>query len=178
MNDILPESELSRDGLVKFLYQKHHEALLFFTVGWCKRFGFDVSYADDLLQEFYEAVLNNHTKIARGYSLHGIKFLFQVIKYDLLDLNRSKKSKERVEQIYALGIDATSDIHYLCAEEFHQQFFEQLKRLLSEEDCVVMSLYLQGYSYEEIGRKIKMNTNTVGVRIHRAKRTLQKHIVQ
>jgi len=121
MNDILPESELSRDSFVQFLYQKHHEALFFYTIGWCKRFKFDSSYADDLLQEFYETVLENHKKIAKGYALHGIKFLFQVIKYDLLDLNRSRKSMDRVEQVYALGIEATSDIHYLCTEDFNRQ---------------------------------------------------------
>jgi len=56
------------------------------------------------------------------------------------------------------------------------QFFKQLEKLLSKEDCKVMSLYLQGYTYEEIGQQIKMNTNTVGVRIHRAKLTLKKHL--
>jgi len=153
------------------LGRKHHDALLLFAIGWCKRFGLDRSYADDLVQEFYKAVLENHQKMARGYSLRGIKFLFQVIK-----LARSRKSKDRVEQVYALGIRTESDIHYLCTAAFHQQFFQQLKNILPTADCLLMCLYLEGYSYSEISKKLRLNTNTVGVRIHRAKLILKQQL--
>lgn len=176
MNENHSEEGLGRDGLVQFLYRKHHDALLLFAIGWCKRFGLDRSYADDLVQEFYKAVLENHQKMARGYSLRGIKFLFQVIKYDLIDLARSRKSKDRVEQVYALGIRTESDIHYLCTAAFHQQFFQQLKNILPTADCLLMCLYLEGYSYSEISKKLRLNTNTVGVRIHRAKLILKQQL--
>ena len=128
------------------------------------------------MQEFYKTVLENHQRIAKGYAQRGIKFLFQVIKFDLIDLSRSRKSKDRVEQVFAWGIQQTSDIHYLCTASFHEQFFEQLRQILPTEDAKIMCWYLQGFSYNELGKKLRMNPNTVGVRIHRAKKILRQHL--
>ena len=43
--------------LAERIHQEHHEVLYLHATGLCYRFNRDISYADDLLQEFYYQVM-------------------------------------------------------------------------------------------------------------------------
>ncbi len=168
--------EEDRDATVHFLYQNCHHALYLYATGLCKRFGIDISQADDLMQEFYLNVLRNHRPIIRGYFEKGIRYLYGVIKFDLFDFHRKQKSIRRIEEAYALGVRINFNIHYLTNDLFFEQFTDQLNLLLPEESCRLFKMYLQGYSYKEIQKRLKLNISTVGVKIHRIKKTLASHL--
>jgi len=164
---------LERDAAVQYLYEKYDSVLYNYTAGLCKRYKIPVSYAEDLMQEFYLSVLKNHQGIIKGYAARGIKFLFRVIKNDLFDFNRKKKSRLRLEEIYTIGVQLDVDLFYLAPEFFQAHFTDQLKRLLPKTDYDVFKLYLQGYSYQEIHQSLQLNTNTIGVKIFRSKKILR-----
>lgn len=166
---------LGRDAAVKYLHEKYDAVLFNYTAGLCRRYQIHVSQAEDLMQEFYLSVLKNHQAIIKGYLARGLKFLFRVIKNDLFDFNRKKKSRNRLEEIYTMGVSLEFDLFYLAPDLFHAQFTDQLKRLLPQADYGVFKLYLQGYSYREINKLLKLNENTIGVKIFRSKKLLRTY---
>lgn len=172
-----PPFREGRDAAVEYFYEQYDTVLFNYTAGLCRRYQIHVSQAEDLMQEFYLSVLKNHQAVIRGYLARGLKFLFRVIKNDLFDFNRKKKSRNRIEEIYALGVTLEFDLFYLAPDLFHAQFTDQLKRLLPPSDYAVFKLYLQGYSYREINQQLKFNENTIGVKIFRSKKLLRAHFL-
>lgn len=166
---------LERDAAVKYLYEKYDPILYNYTAGLCRRYKIHVSQAEDLMQEFYLSVLKNHHAIIQGYLARGIKFLLRVIKNDLFDFNRKQKSRNRLEEIYTLGVSVKYDLYYLAPDLFQANFTDQLKRLLPPSDYAVFKLYLQGYAYREISNLLKLNENTIGVKIFRSKKLLRNY---
>lgn len=164
---------LERDAVVQYLYDKYDTILYNYTAGLCKRYQVHVSQAEDLMQEFYLSVLKNHQAIWKGYLKRGRKFLYRVIKNDLFDLHRKKKSRSRLEEIYTIGAPLDFNLYYLAPELFQANFTDELKRLLPQIDYNVFKLYLQGYSYREIEDILQINQNTIGVKIHRSKKILR-----
>ena len=164
---------LDRDTTVQYLYEEYDSILYNYTVGLCKRYNIPIVQAEDLMQEFYLSVLKNHSGIIKGYLTRGMKFLFRVIKNDLFDYHRKKKSQQRLEEIYSMGVRLDFNLYYLAPDLFHANFTNQIKRLLPSTDYVVFKLYLQGYTYQEIQNQLQLNINTIGVKIFRAKKILR-----
>jgi len=164
---------LDRDATVQYLYEEYDSVLYNYTVGLCKRYNIPIAQAEDLMQEFYLSVLKNHLGIIKGYHARGIKFLFRVIKNDLFDYHRKKKSQLRLEEIYSMGVRLDFNLYYLAPDLFQANFTDQIKRLLPTTDYTVFKLYLQGYTYREIQNKLEINLNTIGVKIFRAKKILR-----
>lgn len=81
----------------------------------------------------------------------------------------------RMKEIFSIQPPPVGDVFSYCVEVHSERFMEDLCELLSEQDFKVMKLYIEGLSYEEIAGYLEMNINTVGVRIHRAKKTLAPH---
>lgn len=129
-------------------------------------------------REFYIAVLNRHEIAWKGYTERGVAYLCQMIRLDVLDQNRKDKSIARMKELFARQQAGEADIHSLCGEAYAQQFLEDISQLLSPENLRVMELYIDGYSYAEIGQQVGMNPKTVGVRIHRAKKVITAHFGQ
>lgn len=167
-----------RDALALFFYEQYHELLLAYAAGLCRRLGLDVSLADDLLQDFYAAVLNRHELAWKGYTERGVAYLFQMVRFDALDLRRKDKSIARMKELLASQAPVQADIYSLCGEAYAEQFLEGLGRLLSPENLSIMKLYVEGFSYAEIGQQLGMNPKTVGVRIHRAKKAVTEYFEQ
>ncbi len=165
---------LGRDATVSYIHQQYDTVLHNYTVGLCRRYHIPIVQAEDLMQEFYLSVLKNHHAMIKGYLVRGIRFFYRVIKNDVFDFNRKKKSRNRLEEIYTMGVNLDFDLFYLAADLFQVQFTDELSRLLSKPDYAVFKLYLQGYSYREIEQKLCLNQNTIGVKIFRSKKVLRK----
>lgn len=162
-------------SLALFFYEQYHGLLLAYATGLCRRFEMDNSFADDLLQDFYVAVLNRHEIAWKGYTERGVAYLCQMIRFDVLDQNRKDKSIARMKDLVARQQAGEANIHSLRGEAYAEQFLEDISQLLSPENLRVIELYIEGYSYAEIGQQLGMPTNTVGVRIHRAKKVITEH---
>lgn len=167
-----------RNALAIFFHEQYHELLLAYAAGLCRRFELDISLADDLLQDFYVSVLNRHELAWKGYTERGAAYLFQMVRFDVLDLKRKDKSIARMKKLFARQAPTEAGLHDLCGEAYAEQFAEDMGQVLSPENLRVMKLYIDGYSYAEIGQQLGMPTNTVGVRIHRAKKVITGHFGQ
>lgn len=165
---------LGRDATVKYIHQNYDTVLYNYTVGLCRRYDIPIVQSEDLMQEFYLSVLKNHGAMITGYLTRGIRFFFRVIKNDVFDYNRKKKSRTRLEEIYTMGVDLDFDLFYLAPDLFQASFTDELSRLLAKADYQVFKLYLQGYSYREIESKLSINQNTIGVKIFRSKKLLRQ----
>lgn len=175
MNKHLQSDATERNELVRIIHDAHHESLLFSAVGLCRRFKMDVFSANDLMQEFYYSVMARHDVVAKGYAAGGVSYLYKMLKNEVIDQGRKEKGFDRKEKMLAVDIPRPADIFSHCSEIHSEGFLEDMSRLLPDGDFQVMRLYIDGYSYEEIGESLDMNINTVGVRIHRAKKVLARH---
>lgn len=165
-----------RDDLVCVIHAEYHEALLFHAKGVCKRFGFDPSFANDLLQEVYMKVLLRPELIQEGLDKSGPSYLFTMIKRNCINLQRKGKSLDRLKEVFDHEAPRIADINHLCIQIHAENFLEDLQACLSEQDFEIMRRYINGYTYQEIGQEIGMNSSTVGVRIHRSRKMLVKHL--
>ena len=175
MNKFLLKKSSPRDQFVTYLHSRYHHNFLLFAHGICKRFGLDISYANDLVQEFYTAALVKHLTMKKGYEKGGLAYLMGVMKNDILDLVRKQKSTKRVEEIFCLKAPKISHLKDLCFDMDAEGFKEALARILTLDNCQIMIYYIEGYSYKEIAQAIDMNENTVATRIRRAKKTIANH---
>lgn len=175
MNEYTPFGESRRDDVVSLVHDQYHSSLEFYARGLCQRFNFD-SGADDVLQIFYIKVMEKSKMVQQGLEEKGYPYLCQMVKNICLDLDRKKKSQGRLKEGFKYQAQNFNSIHYLCAEIYTESFLDGLSRYLTQRDAAIMELYLRGFSYDEIGKKVKMGSSTVGVRIHRAKKILAKQI--
>ncbi len=165
----------ARDGFVCFIQERHHEQLLVYVQGLCRRFRHCISYADDAMQQYYLKVLQFYEATKAGYEAKGIRFLRVMVRNELLGMSRKRKSLARLGEIYHGALPKSTDALGWAAETYIAEFFEKIVPFLSGEDARIMRLYIEGYSHEEIGEELGMKPSTVGVRIHRAKKILAPH---
>jgi RNA polymerase sigma-70 factor (ECF subfamily) len=137
--------------------------------------------ADDLAQEiFLKAFL----------SLPGFRFqsefgtwLYQIAINHIRDfLRKHKKEKEnlRLDEIPEPGA-GEKDIDLTIAEsqerERRKSLLKQKLEEMPEKYRLILSLRdMQGLSYEEIGKILKLSPGTVDSRLHRARRLLRKKL--
>ena len=170
---IKSKSNTKRNAWLLGIHGKHHEALYLLTLSLCRRFGHDESFANDMMQEFYIEILHNYEKIVQRYNDAGIKYLIQIIKFNVLDWGRRKKTRIRLGEVLIQQLPNTNKISCLCFDDYTDTFLESLSKCLAETDFDIMKLYLSGYSYQEIGNMVGMKESSVGVRINRAKQKLR-----
>lgn len=173
MAEILTPAYSGRDEFVCFLYQRHYRVLLVYAAGLCRRYGFDQSNAKDFVQGCFLEAMNNWEKVAKRYEQYGVGTLCRIMEFNALDGKRKQKSNRGLEEFFAAQNSGTYDHSLELQAEQYRNLFPQL---LSEQDCEIMYLYLDGYSYEEIGEIVDMHASTVGVRIHRSKKILRKYL--
>lgn len=164
--------------MVRIIHEVHHESLLLFATGLCRRFEMDASFANDLLQEFYYSVITRYEIVAKGYAEKGLPYLCQMIKNEIIDQDRKVKGLERKKELFSMEIPRSADVFSHCFELQSEKFLEDMSILLPAQDFQIMKLYMDGHSYDEIGEFMEMIPSTVGVRIHRAKKTLGPHFDQ
>ncbi len=165
---------LNGNALALFFYENYHEPLFSYARNLCKRFGKDASFADDLLQEFYVSVLERSELAWKGYRSHGLAYLRQMIRFDLIDQQRKDKSAARMKKLLVKQVSEKTGIYACYGPAYIERFLEDISELLSADNLRLMKLYLEGYSYAEIGEKLDMNPKTVGVRIHRVKKMIKE----
>lgn len=167
----LPPPE--RNTFVEMLFREHHEALYPRAVSMCKQYREDPSLADDLIQSLYEKALTSYPCVRQGYELYGLGYLNRMLFNALNDVKRKKKSTKRLEEIYTLTISMVTSPYHLAAGFYFKRLEKQLGNILPSVEAAIMSFYLQGYSYQEIGELVEMPKNTVGIKIHRAKKAIK-----
>lgn len=153
-------------------------------------------------KEFLKAIGDHQGiiyKICRIYrdSREDQEDLFQEIVYQLWKSFPSFKRESRLSSwMYRVGLNTAMAIYRKSAlpTEYYEEIPESLVssgevaipereerlfsaiRLLSDSEKAVISLYLEEFSYQEIGEITGLSENNVGVRLNRIKHKLKKII--
>lgn len=176
MDNSLQSKGPTRNGFVCMIHEKYHKFLILFAYKLCAQFDCDPSLADDLLQDFYQKLLDNHEYIAEKFKGDNVSYLFRMIQNRMLDIKRKKSSTNNQDETFTNAQPQIGSIHSLCSEMYYDNFFQTLDKILSKPDSELMKLYIKGHSYKEIGEMLSLNPSTVGVKIYRAKKILITHL--
>ena len=107
-----------------------------------------------------------------GYRERGVGYFFTVLRNLLIEQGRKAKSMERLCKTLEADLPKAGNLYHFCVRAHSDEFKEDLRKYLNEKDYQIMALYIDGYSYDEIGELLGMTGNNVGVRISRIKRRL------
>ena len=139
----------------------HRYRGLLFTL--CSRFrhrGLDV---DDLIQEATIALWRNRERLLALGSVQQAALTWKIARNAVIDtLRRTGETEELPE-----GYDERDEDRSLMNE-----LREQISHL-EEHDRSIVTLQLEGYSYEEIGNQLGLSEKNVSVRLVRAKEKLR-----
>ncbi len=140
----------------------------------------DRDVADDLAQE---AFIKAYYALPRFQSRSGFgTWLYRIAINHVRDYLRKKSrmiqiSIEKIKESSILQEDKTMKEEKESTEEQRKQIVHQSIRSLPEKHQVILSLRdIQGFSYEEISKILKISPGTVDSRIHRARKMLRKKL--
>ena len=136
---------------------------LLFSV--CRRYSGDGLEVDDLLQETMLALWNLREQLfSITLAPRQAAWIWRVARSTCIDLRRKRSNNPTPlpDDYDAPAEDATlhDTLHELIAQ-------------LPEPDRTIVTMHLEGYEYKEIGHRIGMNKNNVGVRLMRIKEKLK-----
>lgn len=141
----------------------HRYRGLLFTL--CSRFrhrGLDV---DDLMQEASIALWRDRERlVGLGTGVQQAALVWRIARNAAIDALRRTDETDSLPDSYDQQDEDRTLLH-----ELHEQI-----ALLDEPDRTIVRLQLEGYSYEEIGQKVKMTEKNVSVRLVRAKEKLRE----
>ena len=140
----------------------------------------DRDVADDLAQE---AFIKAYYALPRFQSRSGFgTWLYRIAINHVRDYLRKKSrmiqiSIENIKESSILQEDKMMKEEKESTEEQRKQLVHQSIRSLPEKHQVILSLRdIQGFSYEEISKILKISAGTVDSRIHRARKMLRKKL--
>jgi RNA polymerase sigma-70 factor (ECF subfamily) len=140
----------------------------------------DRDVADDLAQE---AFIKAYYALPRFQSRSGFgTWLYRIAINHVRDYLRKKSrmiqiSIENIKESSILQEDKMMKEEKESTEEQRKQLVYQSIRSLTEKHQVILSLRdIQGFSYEEISKILKISAGTVDSRIHRARKMLRKKL--
>ena len=143
----------------------HRYRGLLFTL--CSRFrhrGLDI---DDLIQEATIALWRNRERLLALGNIQQAALTWKIARNAVIDALLHYEETDSLPEGYDQQDEDNSLLH-----ELH----EQIARL-EEPDRTIVTMQLEGYSYEEIGKTLEMTEKNVSVRLVRIKEKLRKAMI-
>ncbi len=144
------------------------------------RFVGDRFEAENLAQETFIKI---YLKFRTLKDQEKIKsWMFSIARNVVIDFFRKNKNREVAfgNEIIANYIDATSSSSEINNEinndEISAELDKCIDKLLPQDKMLIKLLYYEGFSYEEISKLLKINSNTLKSRLHRARTVLMEMI--
>lgn len=136
---------------------------LLFSV--CRRYSRDGLEVDDLLQETMLALWNQREKLfSITLAPKQAGWIWRVARSTCIDLRRKRSNNPTpLPDDYDAPVEDNS---------LHDTLHE-LIALLPEPDRTIVTMHLEGYDYKEIGKKVNITKNNVGIRLMRIKEKLK-----
>jgi RNA polymerase sigma-70 factor (ECF subfamily) len=136
----------------------------------------DRSFIDDIFQDVLLAVWTGLEKF-RKESGYGT-WIYRITVNTIFLFNRNER-KRRQEVPAAFSTSAsTSEFEAKMREEENLRLLYEAISNLAEIDRMLIALYLEKLSYEEIGTILGISTNLVGVRLNRVRDKIRKQITK
>lgn len=136
---------------------------LLFSV--CRRYSRDGLAVDDLMQEVLVALWQRREQMADiAVEPRRAVWIWRVARSRCIDLQRTSPLPSPLPEDHDTEAEDTAQRDALY----------ELIAQLPEPDRTIVTLHLEGYEYREIGRKVGMSKNNVGVRLMRIKERLKE----
>ncbi len=140
----------------------HYRGLLFSV---CRRYSRDGLTIDDLLQETMLVLWKLKEKLLSiSPPPKQAAWIWRVARSTCIDLQRHTPPPQPLPEDYDTPIGDTT---------LHDTLHELIAQL-PEPDRTIVTLHLEGYDYKEIGRRVEMTKNNIGVRLMRIKEKLRE----
>ncbi|MCR5588980.1 MAG: sigma-70 family RNA polymerase sigma factor [Bacteroidales bacterium] len=150
-------------GQDTFSETMHNYRGLLFSV--CRRYSGGGIEVDDLLQETTLELWNLRDKLLSITSPpKRAVWIWRVARSTCIDLLRRTPPPDTIPEGYDVP-DEDLTLHDTLHELIGQ---------LPEPDRTIVTMHLEGYEYKEIGQRVGMTKNHIGVRLMRIKETLKK----
>ena len=140
----------------------HRYRGLLFTL--CSHFSHRGLDIDDLIQEATIALWRNHERLLALGSVQQAALTWKIARNAVIDALRHYEDTEALPE----GHDEIDEDRTLL-----QELYEAISHL-GEPDRTIVRMQLEGYSYEEIGKKLDITEKNVSVRLVRTKEKLRK----
>ncbi|RMG27997.1 MAG: RNA polymerase sigma factor [Bacteroidetes bacterium] len=143
-------------------------------LGVCYRYARDKSEAEDMLQEGFVKMYQNLGKYQHTGSFEGwVRRIMVNTAIDCLRRRRHQSQEVEIEEVQHenLAVD--------FIDELELEYLYQLIQELPDGYRLVFNLYaIEGYSHEEIGRKLGITASTSRSQYARARALLKKRICE
>ena len=130
---------------------------------YCRR-GLEV---DDLLQEAIVALWRDRERLLSLPAVQQTAMVWKISRNAVIDTLRRVKATETLPDSYDTPANDSTLLH-----ELHERI-----ALLEEPDHTIVTLQLEGYSYEEIAEQTGLTVKNVSVRLVRVKEKLKKEFI-
>lgn len=143
-----------------------HKGLLFAV---CRRYARRGLDEDDLLQEVLVVLWERREQLMSIASTpQQASWMWRVARSTCVDLLRKEPPSYPVPENFDAPEEDTT---------LHRDLHEQIA-LLPEPDRSIVTLHLEGYEYKEIGKKLGMTKNNIGIRLMRIKERLKMEMIK
>lgn len=150
------------------VFDSLYDGLCLFT----NRFTFDMSAAEDVVQEAFVALWNNHANMES--EVHIKSFLYRTCRNIALNYLKHQRIENNYSQTSAC--ESESDFVYFVLEEEVNRIILQTETELPKRCKEIFILAMQGKSNEEIAEQLQVSVNTVKTQKKIAYRQLKRHI--
>jgi RNA polymerase sigma factor (sigma-70 family) len=134
------------------------------------------SYMDDIFQDVLLAVWTGLDKF-RNEASYGT-WIYRITVNTIFLFNRSER-KRKSELIFEnLTSSAINEFEIKMQQEKNLNLLYEALSNLEEFDRMLIALYLEKLSYEEIGSILGISANLVGVRLNRTREKIRKQIIR
>lgn len=130
----------------------------------CSRFRHRGLERDDLVQEAVIALWRSRERLLALGGVQQAALTWRIARNAVIDALRRTEETEALPE----GVDSAAEDNTLV-DQLHERI-----ALLSEPDRTIVTMQLEGYSYEEIGQQLGMTEKNVSVRLVRIKEKIRK----
>ncbi len=158
--------------------QKYYRHAMVLSLAYCKG---DTEQAETATQTFFERLARRLPKLwkedpekLQNISQHFSAYLLSALKNNVKEQRRSASLYQHKVRAQARHVELESELS--STEKFvREDAIRHVLSFLPEGQRTVYRLYLEGYSYQEIARKIGLKQGQVRGRIDRGNQKLRKH---
>jgi len=130
----------------------------------CSRFRHRGLERDDLVQEAVIALWRSRERLLTLGGVQQAALTWRIARNAVIDALRRTEETEALPE----GHDSAAEDNTLV-DQLHERI-----ALLPEPDRTIVTMQLEGYSYEEIGQQLGMTEKNVSVRLVRIKEKIRK----
>lgn len=152
---------------IEILYKKYSKDVFRYIFSLTK----DKNLSEDILQETFLKAINSINSLKGNSNIKT--WLFSIARYSLYDYYNKNKIELSIEDLLELPkVDFQNEYSYKILKEMIDNFIDNQ----DEKKQKVFNLRLEGYSYDEIGEKLKLTSGSARVIFFRLKNELKEKL--